>query len=103
MLKIDKNKNDVELTIALEGRLDTNTSPQLEKELKDEIDGVTSLTFDFKALEYISSAGLRVLLSAQKIMNKQGSMKVIHVNEMVMEVFVNMGFAGIMTIEQDKN
>ena len=76
MLKIEKNKNDAELTIALEGRLDTNTSPQLEKELKDEIDGVTSLTFDFKALEYISSAGLRVLLSAQKIMNKQGSMKI---------------------------
>ncbi len=99
MLKIDKNKNDVELTIALEGRLDTNTSPQLEKELKDEIDGVTSLTFDFKALEYISSAGLRVLLSAQKIMNKQGSMKITNVNSEIMEIFEVTGFSDILDIE----
>ena len=99
MLKIEKNKNDDELTIALEGRLDTNTSPQLEKELKDEIDGVTSLTFDFKALEYISSAGLRVLLSAQKIMNKQGSMKITNVNSEIMEIFEVTGFSDILDIE----
>jgi anti-sigma B factor antagonist len=99
MLKIEKNKNDAELTIALEGRLDTNTSPQLEKELKDEIDGVASLTFDFKALEYISSAGLRVLLSAQKIMNKQGSMKITNVNSEIMEIFEVTGFSDILDIE----
>ena len=99
MLKIEENKNDAELTIALEGRLDTNTSPQLEKELKDEIDGVTSLTFDFKALEYISSAGLRVLLSAQKIMNKQGSMKITNVNSEIMEIFEVTGFSDILDIE----
>jgi anti-sigma B factor antagonist len=99
MLKIEKNKNDAALTIALEGRLDTNTSPQLEKELKDEIDGVTSLTFDFKALEYISSAGLRVLLSAQKIMNKQGSMKITNVNSEIMEIFEVTGFSDILDIE----
>lgn len=99
MLKIEKNKNDAELTIALVGRLDTNTSPQLEKELKDEIDGVTSLTFDFKALEYISSAGLRVLLSAQKIMNKQGSMKITNVNSEIMEIFEVTGFSDILDIE----
>lgn len=99
MLIIEKNKNDAALTIALEGRLDTNTSPQLEKELKDEIDGVTSLTFDFKALEYISSAGLRVLLSAQKIMNKQGSMKITNVNSEIMEIFEVTGFSDILDIE----
>lgn len=99
MLKIEKNKNDAELTIALEGRLDTNTSPQLEKELKDEIDGVASLTFDFKALEYISSAGLRVLLSAQKIMNKQDSMKITNVNSEIMEIFEVTGFSDILDIE----
>ena len=99
MLKIEKNKNDAELTIALEGRLDTNTSPQLEKELKDEIDRVASLTFDFKALEYISSAGLRVLLSAQKIMNKQGSMKITNVNSEIMEIFEVTGFSDILDIE----
>jgi len=99
MLKIEKNKNDAELTIALEGRLDTNTSPQLEKELKDEIDGVASLTFDFKGLEYISSAGLRVLLSAQKIMNKQGSMKITNVNSEIMEIFEVTGFSDILDIE----
>ena len=99
MLKIEKNKNDAELTIALEGRLDPNTSQQLEKELKDEIDGVASLTFDFKALEYISSAGLRVLLSAQKIMNKQGSMKITNVNSEIMEIFEVTGFSDILDIE----
>ena len=102
-MNIIKNQNDGILTIALEGRLDTTTAPELEQEIKSSLDDVTELVMDLEKLTYISSAGLRVLLLAQKKMNKQGSMKVIHVNEMVMEVFVNMGFAGIMTIEQDKN
>ncbi|MDO5475947.1 MAG: STAS domain-containing protein [Eubacteriales bacterium] len=99
MLNIEKSKKDTELTINLTGRLDTNTSPQLEKELKEAIDGVTKLVFDFSALEYISSAGLRVLLSAQKIMNKQGSMKICNVNEDIMEIFEVTGFSDILDIE----
>lgn len=99
MLNIEKNKKENDLTIALTGRLDTNTSPQLESELNAEIEGVTSLVFDFSALEYISSAGLRVLLSAQKIMNKQGSMKIRNVNEDIMEIFEVTGFSDILDIE----
>ena len=99
MLNIDKTRKEEELTIALTGRLDTNTSPDLEKELKAEIDGVTGLVFDFSALEYISSAGLRVLLSAQKIMNKQGTMKIRNVNEDIMEIFEVTGFSDILDIE----
>ena len=87
------------LTIALEGRLDTTTAPELEKELKGALDGVTDLTFDFEKLEYISSAGLRVLLSAQKIMGSQGTMKVTHVAEIIMEIFDVTGFSDILTIE----
>ena len=83
----------------LEGRLDTITSPDLETELKNSLDGVTELVMDFEKLEYISSAGLRVLLSAQKTMNSQGSMKVIHVNETVMEIFEVTGFVDVLTIE----
>ena len=86
------------LTIALEGRLDTTTAPQLEAELKESLEGVTSLTMDFSALDYISSAGLRVLLSAQKRMNKQGGMTITHVNETVQEVFEVTGFSDILTI-----
>ena len=103
MMNIVKKQSDDRLTIALEGRLDISTAPDLEQVVVGSLDGVTELVFDLEKLSYISAAGLRVLLLAQKKMNKQGSMKVIHVNEMVMEVFVNMGFAGIMTIEQDKN
>ena len=103
MMNIVKKQSDDRLTIALEGRLDISTAPELEQVVVGSLDGVTELVFDLEKLSYISSAGLRVLLLAQKKMNKQGSMKVIHVNEMIMEVFVNMGFAGIMTIEQDKN
>lgn len=103
MMNIVKKQSDDRLTIALEGRLDISTAPELEQVVVGSLDGVTELVFDLEKLVYISSAGLRVLLLAQKKMNKQGSMKVIHVNEMVMEVFVNMGFAGIMTIEQGKN
>lgn len=103
MMNIVKKQSDDRLTIALEGRLDISTAPELEQVVVGSLAGVADLVFDLEKLVYISSAGLRVLLLAQKKMNKQGSMKVIHVNEMVMEVFVNMGFAGIMTIEQDKN
>ena len=87
------------LTVGLEGRLDTTTAPQLEAELKASLPGVTSMIFDFSQLEYISSAGLRVILYAQKVMNKQGTMVLRHVNEMVMEVFEITGFSTILTIE----
>lgn len=99
MLNIQKNKNGTDFEIALEGRLDTTTAPQLEKELKDSIDGVTELNFDFEKLEYISSAGLRVLLSAQKIMNKQGHMVIHNVNDDIMEIFEVTGFSDILEIE----
>ena len=98
MLNIEKNINETELTIALTGRLDTTTAPELEKELKASLDGVSALTIDMAALEYISSAGLRVLLSTQKIMNKQGEMKVVHVGETIMEIFEVTGFSDILTI-----
>lgn len=98
-MTINKIANGTSLTIALEGRLDTTTAPDLEKELKNSLDGVTELVLDLEHLDYISSAGLRVLLSAQKIMNKQGAMKVIHVNDMVNEVFEVTGFSDILNIE----
>ncbi len=99
MLNITKNTNETELTVALTGRLDTTTAPELEKELKASLDGVSALAIDMAALEYISSAGLRVLLSAQKTMNKQGEMKVIHVGDTIMEIFEVTGFSDILTIE----
>ena len=99
MLKINKTCEDAKLTVALEGRLDTTSSPELEKSLQESLDGVSELIMDLSGLEYISSAGLRVLLSAQKIMMKQGSMKLIHVNETVMEIFEVTGFVEILTIE----
>lgn len=87
------------LTIALSGRLDTNSSPALEAELKQSVSGVKELIFDFSEVEYISSAGLRILLAAQKVMNRQGSMKLVGVNADVMEVFEITGFSDILTIE----
>ena len=99
MLNIEKNINAAEMTVARTGRLDTTTAPDLERELKESLDGVTALVIDMSALEYISSAGLRVLLSAQKTMNKQGEMKVTHVNETIMEIFEVTGFSDILTIE----
>ena len=98
-MKINQVKNGTELTIALEGRLDTTTAPTLETELKNSLDGVDDLTLDFSGLEYISSAGLRVLLSAQKVMAKQGVMKLVHVSDMIMEIFDVTGFTDILTIE----
>ncbi len=99
MLNITKNANDKELVIALEGRLDTMTAPDLEKELKDDLEGVESLVFDFAQLQYISSAGLRILLSAQKQMNKQGTMVVKNSSEEIMEIFEVTGFSDILTIQ----
>ena len=96
---INKAINGTALTLLLEGRLDTATSPELEAVLKESLDGVTELVFDFGKLEYISSAGLRVLLAAQKRMNSQGTMKVEHVAEIIMEIFEVTGFADILTIE----
>ena len=98
-MKINKTMNGTQLTIALEGRLDTTTAPELEKALNESLDGATELTLDFTSLDYISSAGLRVLLGAHKTMSKKGGMKVTHVNEIVNEVFDVTGFADILTIE----
>lgn len=98
-MKINKTLNETELTLTLSGRLDTTTAPQLETELKSSLDNVDSLILDFEALEYISSAGLRVLLSTQKIMNKQGKMVIHHVNDTILEVFEVTGFNDILTIE----
>ena len=98
-MDIIRNQNGSALTIALEGRLDTTTAPQLEAELKSALSGTSELVFDFAKLDYISSAGLRVLLSAQKVMNKQGSMVVRNVNDVVGEVFEITGFCDILTIE----
>lgn len=99
-MTINKNHEGNKLILALEGRLDTTTSPQLEKEIRSDINGVTELEFDFRDLAYISSAGLRVLLSAQKVMNKQGDMKIYNVNEEIMEVFEVTGFIDILNIEE---
>ena len=99
MLNIEKKTNESELTVALTGRLDTTTAPDLEAVIKESLDGVTSFEIDMEALEYISSAGLRVLLSAQKVMNKQGEMKVTHVSDTIMDIFEVTGFSDILTIE----
>ena len=98
-MTIEKKKNGQELTLAVEGRVDTTTAPELESVCKDSLDGITDLIFDLEKLEYISSAGLRVFLSVQKTMNAQGSMKLIHVSENVMEVFEVTGFSDILTVE----
>lgn len=97
-MNIIKRPEGTVLHLALEGRLDTTTAPQLEAELKGALDGITELELDFEKLEYLSSAGLRVLLSAQKVMNKQGKMVVRHVNDTIYEVFEVTGFLDILTI-----
>ena len=98
-MTIKKTSNGTELTVALEGRLDTTTAPQLEAEMKTALPNVKELTFDFSKLDYISSAGLRVLLSTQKVMNKQGSMRITNVNDTIMEIFDVTGFTDILTIQ----
>lgn len=97
-MEIKKNQNGTALSLALVGRLDTTTAPDLEQVLADSLSGVTALEFDFTELEYISSAGLRLLLSAQKTMNAAGTMTVKNPNSDVMEVFEITGFSDILTI-----
>lgn len=97
-MTINKTQNGDKLTIAVEGRLDTVTAPQLEADIKTSLDGITDLTLDLSNLEYISSAGLRVLLSAQKTMNKQGSMTVTGANDVIMEIFEVTGFVDLLNI-----
>ena len=97
-MTITKKQNGAALCVALEGRLDTITAPELDSELKASLDQITDLTLDFTKLDYISSAGLRVLLSTQKVMSRVGSMKITGVNETVREVFEVTGFADILTI-----
>ena len=99
-MNITKKQEGTTLTLALEGRLDTVTSPQLESELRTAVNGVTELIFDLTGLEYISSAGLRVLLSAQKVMNKQGKMAIRSVKPEIMEIFDVTGFVDILNIEE---
>ena len=99
MLNIKKEANGENLTVMLEGRLDTVTAPELDSELKPALKGVSSLVFDFKGLEYISSAGLRVLLSAHKIMLNQGTMVVRNASEEIMEIFDVTGFSDVLNIE----
>ena len=98
-MNIITNKNGTELNIALQGRLDTTTSPELEKELSGLLEGITGLNFDFSDLDYISSAGLRILLSAQKTMMRQGNMTVKNVKPEIMDIFEVTGFTEILTIE----
>ena len=98
-MNIVKNQNGSVLTIGLEGRLDTTTSPQLENDLRTSMNGITELILDMNKLDYISSAGLRVLLSAQKVMNKQGKMVIRNVKPEIMEIFDVTGFVDILNIE----
>lgn len=98
-MNIIKTTEGTTLNLVLEGRLDTTTAPKLEAELKGSMDGVTKLNMDFEKLEYLSSAGLRVILAAQKTMNKQGKMIIRHINETIREVFEVTGFIDILTIE----
>ena len=97
-MTIDKDIQNNVMTLKLSGRLDTTTSPELEQVLKESIDGIEDLRMDFSDLEYISSAGLRILLSAQKTMNKQGEMSITGVHDTISEIFEITGFSDILTI-----
>ena len=98
-MQIVKTQQDATLTLALEGRLDTLTSSQLDAEIQGKLDGITSLVFDFAKLAYISSAGRRILLAAQKVMNKQGSMVIKNAGPEIREIFDVTGFSDILTLE----
>lgn len=98
-MTIDKKQDGLKLTISVEGRLDTTTAPELESVIKSSLDGISELVMDFENLAYISSAGLRVLLSAQKTMNTQGSMVVKNINDDINEIFEVTGFSDLLTIE----
>lgn len=100
-MKINKHINGKELILALEGRLDTTTAPNLEEELNKEIENFESLIFDFSNLEYLSSAGLRILLTSQKIMNTKGEMIIKNVNDTIMEIFEITGFSDILSIKNN--
>ena len=100
MLDINKTPNDTEMVIALKGRLDTLTAPQLEEELNSATEGASCLVFDFTELEYISSAGLRVLLGAYKMMEEYNGMLIRNVTEPVMDVFEVTGFSDVLDIEK---
>ncbi len=99
-MTIQKTQEGSQLTVALDGRLDTTTAPQLEGELRSSVTGITDLIFDLKNLMYVSSAGLRVLLSAQKVMNRQGNMVIRNVSPEIMEIFDVTGFVDILNIEE---
>ena len=98
-MKINKDLKEGNLTLSIEGEINSYTAPELEEVIKNDLNGVKSLVFDFKGVEYLSSAGLRVLLVAQKVMNKQGKMSLRNVNKSVMEVFEITGFSNILDIE----
>ena len=98
-MTIEKNLNGTELNVTISGRLDTTTAPELEASLKESFEGVEKLVLDFSSLDYLSSAGLRVLLGAQKTMNKQGEMVVRNINETISEIFEVTGFSDVLTIE----
>lgn len=98
-MTINQQKNGTELVIKVEGRLDTTTAPELDAVVGSELDDITALTFDFEGLDYISSAGLRVILVAIKKMNKQGTLEIVNANELVKEVFDVTGFADMVTIK----
>ena len=98
-MTIEKMKEGRKLTLALDGRLDTTTAPQLEAEVTGSLTGVTELVLDFSRLEYLSSAGLRVILAAQKIMNRQGKLLICHVNATSLEIFEVTGFCDIFTVQ----
>ncbi len=99
-MNIEKKEEGKNLTLTVSGRIDTITAPELEKEIKDSIDGVTALNIDLNGVDYISSAGLRVLLATQKIMNNQGKMEISGVKPQVMEIFEVTGFSEILTIKE---
>ncbi|MBQ7168704.1 MAG: STAS domain-containing protein [Synergistaceae bacterium] len=98
-MELTKEAKGSSLTISLDGRLDTTTAPQLEAEITGKLDGVTDLTIDMSKLVYVSSAGLRVLLKAQKLMNKQGKMTVKNANQEIKEIFEVTGFDELLNIE----
>lgn len=98
-MEINKIKEGTKLCVALDGRLDTTSAPALEETLKTELEGVTEFVLDLEKLAYISSAGLRVILYAQKTINKQGSMKIVNAGEDILDIFEITGFSGILTIE----
>lgn len=98
-MNIIKKLNGTSAILEIEGRLDTSSAPQLESEIKEIISGIDKLNLDFKKLDYVSSAGLRVILATQKIMNKQGMMTVLNVNDVIMEVFEVTGFVDILNIK----